>query len=242
MRERVDEIGFGGLKLLQDADSFCYGVDAVLLADISGALRRDRIMDLCCGNGAVSLILCGMYSPSYVMGLDIDQSAVDLAKRSAALNGLEDKLEFFCVDAKDAARSIVPESFDKVVCNPPYFEGGRGVSCASGAKNAARHETSAGLEDFFRVSSFALKQGGSLSMVHRPERLADLMALSRKHGLEAKLARFVVPRKGQAANIVLIQFVKGGGKGLKMLPELAVRNEDGGFTEEINAIYRRNRQ
>ena len=237
---RIDDTGFEGIRLIQDTDAFCYGVDAVLLADFAKAGQDDEVLDLCSGNGAVAFIMHAKYHPARIVGLELQNSAAELAQKSSRLNGLEEKISFICADALDITDHISPGSFSVAVCNPPYFEDGRGVSCSLSPKHLARHESTAGLEDFFKAAAYALRPGGSLYMVHRPERLADLMELSRRHGLEPKTMRMVVPCKGLAARQVLLQFIKGAGKQLAVLPELAVREKDGKFTEEIDRIYGRN--
>ncbi len=239
MSVSLDDTGFEGIKLLQDTDAFRYGVDAVLLADFARSGPGDRVLDLCSGNGAVAFILYAKYHPAKVCGLELQEGAAELAQKSAELNGLSDRISFVCGDAADIAEYFGPRSFDIVACNPPYFEDGRGVSCGADPKHLARHESTAGLEDFFAAAEYVLKTGGSLYMVHRPERLADLMEFSRRHGLEPKAMRMVVPSRGEAARQVLMQFVKGGGKQLSVLPELAVREKDGSFTPETDRIYGR---
>ena len=239
MAVRTDEIGFGGLKLLQDTEAFCYGVDSVLAADMCVVKHSDRVLDLCSGNGVIALIVCALYSPEHVTGLEILESAVELARRSAELNGLADRLDFICGDAARIGEYIKAGSFDAVVCNPPYFEKGRGEGCAESDKDYARHENSADLSDFFRAAAYALRTGGSFFLVHRPQRLADIMQCARQTGLEPKQLRMVCPHPGDAPNMLLLKCVKGGGPELKMLPALAVRNREGGFTEEIERIYRR---
>ncbi|MBQ3931201.1 MAG: tRNA1(Val) (adenine(37)-N6)-methyltransferase [Firmicutes bacterium] len=239
MSIRIDEIGFGGMKLLQDTEAFCYGVDSVLAADMCRVKHSDRVLDLCCGNGAISMIVCAIYAPEHVTGIEILNDAADLAKQSARLNGLSEKTDFICGDAARIEEYVNAASFDAVVCNPPYFERGRGVSCDASVKDSARHESSAGLEDFFRAAAYALRTGGSFYLVHRPQRLADIMECARKTGLEPKQLRMVSPHEGDAPNLLLLKCVKGGGAELKVLPPLAVRNRDGNFTEEIDRIYRR---
>ena len=236
---RTDEIGFGGFRLIQDTDAFCYGIDAVLLADFSGAQKTDAVLDMCCGNAVVSLIIEALYCPESITGLEVQEAAARLAENNIINNGLEGKCSIVCGDAKDVEMLFPSGSFSLVVCNPPYFEAGRGVSSGSDTMRLARHETTAGLEVFLKASAYALKKGGRLCIVHRPERLADIVEFARRFSLEPKLMRFIAPHRGEAANLVLIQFVKGGGKGLRMLPELVVRTDDGGFTDEIERIYRR---
>lgn len=239
MAIRTDDIGFGGYKLMQDTDAFCYGVDAVLLADFAKAQETDQVLDLCCGNGAVSLIMEALYSPAGITGLELQKNAADLAERNMELNGLVSKCRIICGDAKDAEKLFEAGSFSLVVCNPPYFESGRGVISDADAKRLSRHESTAGLEDFMKAAAYVLKKGGRLCLVHRPDRLADIMSFARQFGLEPKIMRMVVPHRGEAPNLVLLQFVKGGGKELKIIPELAVRTKGGGFTDEIDQIYRR---
>ena len=239
MAERVDEIGFGGYKLIQDTEGYCYGVDAVLLADFCKARPSDRVLDMCCGNGAVAVIADALYSPAEIVGIEFQAGPAELASRSAELNGISDHVSFVCADVLDIRTICDPESFDLIVCNPPYFEKGRGVECAAGSLQLARHESSAGIVEFFSAASYALKQGGRFCLIHRPERLADIFSCARSNGLEPKLLRMIVPHSGESPNLVLMQCVKGGGKGLTVLPDIAVRNGEGGFTKEIDKIYRR---
>lgn len=239
MSERIDEIGFGGYKLIQDTDGFCYGVDAVLLADFSACTPKESVLDLCCGNGAVSFIISAKYGPERIVGLELQQRAADLARKSAVMNSLSEKISFICGDAAEISEHLPAGSFDLVVCNPPYFERNTGVSCEESVKHMARHETSAGIAEFIAAGAYSLKKGGRMCLIHRPSRLPDLIYEARKAGMEPKMMRFVVPHAGEAPNLVLIQLVKGAGKELKVLPQIAVRMPDGSWTEEIDAIYGR---
>ena len=239
MSERIDEIGFGGYKLIQDTDGFCYGIDAVLLADFSVCDNTESVLDLCCGNGAVSFIISAKYSPERIAGLEVQKSAAELARRNAELNRLENKISFVCGDAVDIQKYFHSESFDLVVCNPPYFEKSMGIPCGENEKHIARHETSAGLADFIKAGRYVLKKGGRMCLIHRPSRLPDLFFEARRAGMEPKEMRFVVPYKGEAPNLVLVQLVKGAGREMKVLPEIAVRKRDGSWTAEIDDIYGR---
>lgn len=238
MAVRKDEIGFGGYVLYQDDEGFCYGVDAVLLADFSLAGASDRVIDLGTGTGVVPLIIEAKYSPKEIVGVEKQSGSYELALRNASENGLEGKISFVNADVKDIRDCFEAESFDIVTSNPPYMEGGRGPVSPNRKKYDARTETSAGLEDFISAAAYLLKKGGRFCMVHRPSRLADIIEYSRKYKLEPKRLRMVAPHKGENANIVLIELVKGAGKELTVLPELAVRSEDG-YTEEIEKIYQR---
>ena len=222
---RIDEIGFGHIKLIQDPDEFCYGTDAVLLARFAKLQKDLKIADLCTGNGAVAFMVHALYNPQHVVGVDINKHEIDLALETARLNGLSQGFDFIADDVLNLKNRLNFESFDAITINPPYQEKGRGISGISDAKHAARFETTADLSDFFETSAYLLKPKGSLTMVHRPSRLVDILSLARERRLEAKRLQMVAPYPGDAANIVLIQFVKDGGHELIIEPELYVRNK-----------------
>lgn len=237
MALRRDDIGFGGYTLLQDDEAFCYGVDAVLLADLACASESDRIMDLGTGNGAVPLIMHARYKPREIIGLEAQRSAFELAQTNAADNLLEGSVKFVNMDVLDVRSEFPAESFSVVTCNPPYTEKGRGIAPDCSGRYLARHETSASLFDFVSAAAWLLPTGGRFCMVHRPSRLADIFECCRENGLEPKKLRMVAPHAGEAANIVLIECVKGAGKELKLLPELILREPDGSYTRETEKIY-----
>ena len=239
MAVRADDIGFGGLTLLQDTETFCYGVDAVLLADYCKASADDSVLDLGCGNGAVALVVMGKYGPVSVTGIEVQEAQVQLSRESARLNGLEDRLRFLQGDVNDIRENVPGESFDIVTCNPPYSESGRGPASSNTAAFIARHETTAALADFVAAAAYALKPGGRFVIVHRPSRLPDIFECCRGSGLEPKRMKLVLPRPGAAPNIVLVTAVKGGGKELLVDPPLCVRGEDGNYSSELQRIYGR---
>ena len=239
MAVRADDIGFGGLTLLQDTETFCYGVDAVLLADYCKAAASDTVLDLGSGNGAVALVVMGKYVPASVTGIEVQEDQVRLARESAGLNRLEDKLHFLQGDVMEIRKLVPGESFDVVTCNPPYSESGRGLASANAAAFIARHETTAALADFVKAAAYALKPGGRFVIVHRPSRLPDIFECCRACGLEPKRMKLVLPRPGAAPNIILVSAVKGGGKELLVDPSLCVRGEDGVYSDDLQRIYGR---
>lgn len=246
--ERVDDTGFGGLKVIQRKGSG-YGVDAVLLsafaAGDTGAKglrkkrpRRLRVADLGTGCGVAAFILHHKLGGARMTGYDIDPGAIDRAVRACAMNGLTEDIDFICLDIKEIS---APDEYNAVITNPPYFRRTEGMSDGEkrDERHTARHETTADIADFASAASGMLKEGGSLYMVHRPERLADIFSGMRAAGIEPKEMQLVVPADGKASNIVLLHGVKGGGPGLKMLPGIAVRREDGSYTEELLSLYER---
>lgn len=249
--ERIENTGFGNIKLIQDPEQFCYGVDAVILADFANSLYPafKKAADLGTGNGIIPLILSHKNSEAHITGVEIQPDAADMAMRNCRLNGLEEKINFVVADVIDIADGKLGESIndpalcegamDMVTCNPPYFVKGGAIPSSSKAKFIARHETTAGVEDFIKAAEKLLKRKGHFFMVHRPSRLADIMYYCRKYGLEPKDMRMVVPKPGETPNILLIHCIKGGGRELNVMKELSVYNEDGSYSDEIEHIYER---
>ena len=247
--ERIENIGFGNLKLIQDSDQFCYGVDAVILADFANSICPGfkSAVDLGTGNGIIPMILSHKNPNALITGIEVQECAFDLAKRSCSLNNLEDRVSFIKADVCDIDEKILDEVktsegekyVDIVTCNPPYFTKGGAIPNKNSVKFIARHETTAAIEDFAKAAAKLLKRNGHLFLVHRPSRLVDIFYHCRKNGLEPKTLRMVVPKPSEAPNIVLVHCVKGGGKELSVMKELAVYNEDGEYSSEIQKIYER---
>lgn len=235
--ERLDEIGFGNLRLIQKPEDFCYGVDAVLLADFASKKMCRHIIDLGTGTGIVPIILSHKTRAEKIYGIEYQESAFALARRNAQLNHLTDRLDFFCSDV--ASFDLLQGWADAVTMNPPYMAGKGGLVNQNTAKTIARHETVGTLEDFIRCSAHLMKNKGDLYMVHRPSRMADIFYLCRKYNLEPKELQLVAPRAGELPNILLLHCVKGGGPELKLLKTLNVYKEKGVYSDEIQRIYER---
>ena len=245
MKRRVDDIGFGGLKLVQDEDAFCYGTDAVLLANTACRelqITEDmRVCDLGTNTAVIPLIMSARCSAKEFVGVEVQEQAFELAQENLKLNSLRDRLKLVLANVKDIkgmeSQLLGAESFDVVTTNPPYMESGRGLVSGNTAKAIARHELLAGLEEFLEAAAFLLKDGGSLLMVHRPGRLIDICEASRRFALEPKTIQLVSGKPGGVPNILLMHFVKGGRRQLKWLENISVRNEDGSFTKEVLEAY-----
>lgn len=240
--ERTDKIGFGDLRLTQRPEDFCYGVDAVILADFSAkAIKpRARIMDLGTGNGIIPLILSHKTKAVHLYGLEVQQKAYETACKNVEANGLTERIQIIHGNVKEVGLSLSPDligHFDMVVSNPPYMAHLGGLTNDNPAKTIARHETEGTLPDFLGAAARLLKAKGHLCMIHRPNRMVDLFCMARAAGLEPKELRLVCPREGEPPNILLARFIKGGGKELKILPTLNVYQVNGEYTEEIRAIY-----
>lgn len=239
MAERIDDLQYKGLRIIQDTDGFCFGVDAVLLANIAKTTPSKKTIDLCSGNGIVALLLAGKTNTEKICALEIQEKAADLAKRSVALNGLEGRVCVINDDIKRAPELFGRGEFDVVTCNPPYMKNTCGLTNDNDALSIARHEIACTLEDVIQTSAYLLRPGGKLFMVHRPERLVDIFCEMRKNKIEPKRMQMVHPSAGKKANIVLVEGSYMGGRELKMMEPLYVYDENGNYTKQIDEIYER---
>ena len=242
--ESLEDIGFGGLKLLQDEDGFRFGIDAVLLADFACRFCPDakKVVDLGTGNGAAAFIISHKNADCSIIGIDVQAKAIELARRSRSLNGLDGRVEFWECDAADLQEEMpqLAAGADAVVSNPPYVAKGAGLRGDADSRFISRQETTAGIEEFIRAAAFLLKDRGHFFLVHRPARLVDIFYCCRKYSLEPKDMRLVSPRQGAKPNIVLVHCTKGGGRELNLLEDLYVYDEDGKYSPEIIKIYEKN--
>jgi len=240
--ERTDRIGFGDLRLTQRPEDFCYGVDAVLLADFvaSGSKSSDHIMDLGTGNGIIPLILSHKSKTQHLYGLELQTKAYETACQNVLQNRLDGRIIMIHGNVKEIGLTLEPSlcgTMDRVVSNPPYMAYQRGLTNQNPAKTIARHEIAGDLRDFLGAAARLLKQKGHLYMIHRPGRMVDLFCIARELRLEPKELRLVCPKQGEPPNILMVHFLKGGGKELKILPSLSVYGPAGEYTDEIMAIY-----
>lgn len=233
--ERIDDLNLNGKKIIQNTDYFCFGIDSVLLANfVSSNSSKNVVVDLCSGTGVISVILTQKKKLHKIYAVELQDEMYNLLKRNIKLNNLEDCIYPFKANIKDY---YLDKKVDIVVCNPPYKEIGTGIKNENTVKYIARHEKECTLEDVFKCSSKILKQKGKLYLVHKPQRLVDLISLARKYNLEAKNIRFVYPKFNSSASIVLVEYVFYGGNEINVLPPLIEYDEFGNYTEEIIDIY-----
>lgn len=239
--ERLDDLQLGGLKIIQNPKWFCFGADAVLLSDFAaGGIRKNSfVMDLCCGNGIIPILLSAKCSASKISGVELMPEVAEMAQRSVQLNSLQDLVDIKRGDLADAPQTFGRGVFDAVTCNPPYREAGGGIENPDDILAVARHEIKCSLSGIISSAAQILKSGGKLFMVHRPDRLADVLCLMRENKIEPKRLRFVHPKPSAAANMILIEGARCGRAKLKLEKPLYVYDENGNYTQEINEIYGR---
>lgn len=239
--ERIDDLQYKGLKLIQNKAGFCFGVDSVLLSDFAKGIKKNTIVvDIGTGTGIIGLLLCKKTELKKIYGIEIQREVAEMAKRSIALNNLSDKFEIINTDINDIFAFLEPNSIDSIVTNPPYKKVNTGVINEAEKQMISRHEIKCTLEDIIEKSSKLLKDKGELYMVHRAERLADIMCILRKYRLEPKNIRFVHSKIGEKPNLILVKAVKFANEFLKIDKPLVIYDENGEYTQEINDIYGRN--
>lgn len=236
--ERIDDLEYKGLKIIQDKTGFCFGIDSVLLSDFAKKMpAHAKVLDLGTGTGILGLLLCKKTNLDKIFGIEIQKDVSEMAKRSIALNSLEDKFEIINCNIKDLNNYFKLESFDCIVSNPPYMKIDSGFKNTNEYKLISRHEISASLEDFINISFKMLKDNGSLYLVHRTERLVDLIYLLRKYKLEPKQLRFVYSNENSEPKLVLIKAIKNAKSFLKIDKPLIIYDSNKNYTNEILKIY-----
>ena len=241
--ERIDNLEYKGLKIIQNKNGFCFGMDSVLLSDFAKEIKDNaNVLDFGTGTGILPILLCGKTNLKKIYGIEIQEEVANMAKRNSVLNGLENRFEVINCSILDIEKYLKRESFDAIVTNPPYKKQETGKVSKQDIKKISKHEITANLEDFISSSKNMLKDKGSLFMVHRPERLAEIMYLLKKYNLEPKTLRLVQPSIEKNPNLVLIKAVKNAKPFLKIEKALIVYDQNGNYTSEILKIYNYNKK
>lgn len=232
-------LGYENLKIVQDNQMFNFSLDSVLLPNfITINESTKKILDIGTGNAPIPLIL-SQKTNAHITGVEIQKEAYDMAIESVKLNNLENKITIINDDVKHFYKTSPTDFYDIITCNPPYFEVKESSKFnKNDYKTIARHEVNLKLEDILKISKKLLKNGGTLGLVHRPERLIDILTIMRKYNIEPKKIMLIYPGKNKEANILLVEGKKNGKKGLKILPPLYSHNEDGSYTEEIKKYFK----
>ncbi len=236
--ERIDELEYENLKIIQNKEEFCFGIDSILLSDFAKEIKENaKILDLGTGTGILSLLLCKKTNPKQILAIEIQKQMAQMAQRSVELNQLQDKIQIINDNIKNIDKTLPIQEFDAIVTNPPYKKQNTGIPNPKQNKLIARHEIEATLEDFIKISFKMLKDKGSLYLVHRPERLVDLIETLRKNKLEPKNIKFIYPSQEKPPNLVLIKAIKNAKPFLKIEKPIYIYQQEGQYTDEILEIY-----
>ncbi len=237
--ERIDQLYSNDIKIIQNAEVFSFSLDAVMLADFAKVKQsaKTKIVDLCAGNGAVGLFISQKTKGS-IAEVEIQPKLCDMATRSVALNKLATQISVYNFDLKDSLNYFKKESIDAVTVNPPYFADEKQSKKNPNTYLAiARHEIKTNLEMVIKTSSELLKNNGKMYMVHRPDRLLDILNELQKYRLAPKEIQFVYPKVGRDANMVLISAIKDGKlTGLKINPPIVVYDKQDNYTDVVSRM------
>lgn len=236
--ERLDDLQRSGYHIIQHPEKFCFGMDAVLLAHFAEIKKDSRVLDMGTGTGVIPILLCAISGASHFDALEIQEESVDMASRSIAWNGLQERIHVTQGNIRDASSIFGKHVFDAVITNPPYVNDRHGLKNPDLPKAIARHEIFCTLEDVIREASEVLKPKKSLFMVHRPHRLPEIFQTMQQHRLEPKRMCLVHPYINKEPNMVLIEAVRDGNPMLKIEPPIIVYEEKDKYTQKILDLYK----
>lgn len=235
--ERIDDLQRGGLRVIQRADAFRFGTDAVLLADFAAPRRHDRVCDLGTGTGIIPLLLYARENTISADAVEIQPDMAGMAARSMAMNGLNEKIRVLPGDLR-SIRTLLPHArYDLVTCNPPYGKAGGTLLNPDASKRLARHEESCAIEDVACAAAWLLQNGGRLCCVFPAARMIELSDAMRKYRMAPKRIRMVHSRVEKAAHLCLMEGMLDARPGLIIEPPLVIYDENNAYTPELRRIY-----
>ena len=234
-----DLVYFNNLKIVQNKNYFNFSLDSVLLPNFVELTPNTKmILDLCTGNAPVPLIL-STKTKAKIIGVELQKEIYELAKESIEINNINN-IELINDDAKNIVNKYETDTFDVITCNPPYFKyNNTSIINENDVKSLARHEISITLNDIIKISKKLLKNGGSLCLVHRTDRIIEIIELMKENNIEPKRIRFIYPKWDKESNLVLIDGRKNAKPGLKLLSPLIIHNDDGSYTAEVLKMFGR---
>lgn len=235
--ERIDDLQYKGLRLIQNKNLFCFGTDAVLLANFVRAYPKDTLVDLCTGSGIVAFLVAKRANIARAIGVEIYPPMAQMAARSVLLNQMQGQMEIKNMDLIDASTELGREIADVVTCNPPYFKIGTCILSPKEALQIARFETAATLAQCVESAAKLCKNGGRVAFIHQSNRLFDLTQFMKDHQIMPKRIRLVHARPELAPHLVLIEGIKNAQEGFVFLPPLFLQDTEGHPTKEVQQIY-----
>jgi tRNA1Val (adenine37-N6)-methyltransferase len=236
--ETLDELFRGKLRVIQKRQGFRLSMDPILLASFASPLKKGRVIDLGTGSGVMPLIVALRGETDNLVGLEVDSETADMARRSVQLNGLEKRIEIVRGDIRDVPNLFPPQSYEHVICNPPYHAWGSGRESTHPERAAAKHELVGSLADVVQAARHLLGTKGRLWLIYSPVRLVHLIVTLHQAGIPPKNIRMVHGRAELPARLVLVEGVRGGREGLTVRPPLVLYIRDNVYTEELEEIYR----
>lgn len=238
---RLDDLQINNLKIWQNPDLFCFGTDAVLLANFARPKSKDILLDIGTGNCIIPILISAKSDIKRMTALEIQKECADLSQKNVDFNNLNEIIKVVHGDINDE-KLFTPASFSYITCNPPYKPMGAGLKNPSSPLAIARHEVLCTLDDIIRRSSSLLMSKGKLCMVHKPERTSEIFHLMKKYRIEPKRIMTVHSHDGEPPCLVLIEGAKDGGVGIKWEPPLTIYDNEGNYTANVNKLYQNSKE
>jgi len=239
MRDRLTQDTFfnGKVTVKQDRVGYRFSIDAVILAHCVRPKPGERVVDLGTGCGIVPLIVGFRYPEIQMLGVEIQKELADIADTNVKDNGMEGNIRIFCRDIRNIQPTMFQGPVDIVVSNPPFHKAASGRINPNRQRAVARHEIKVTLLDVLKAAGDLLKIAGLFVLVYTPERLPELVQHMRSCRIEPKNVRFIHSREKSKSKLMLVEGVKNGKSGLKVGPPIIIYNEDGTYTEEVEAMF-----
>lgn len=242
--ERIDDLNIKGRRIIQNTDYFLFGIDTVLLANFAKCRKQDIVVDFCTGTAVIPILLEAKLECKKIIGIELQQEMYDLATRNVELNSLTDRIDVLnenIADVKKIRKYLLDkygtENVSVITCNPPYKEVGTGLDISCSVKEIAKNEVMCNLDVVFKSAQALLKSKGKLYMVHKPERMADLVCIARKYNMELKSMQLMQPSDRKRASLLLLEYVKDGGNECKIEPVIMEYDSKGNYDKSILEIY-----
>lgn len=231
-------LGYENLKIYQNTDMFNFSLDSVLLPNfVTINKKTKRILDIGSGNAVIPIIL-STKTDALIDAVEIQKEVYELGVKSIKLNKLEDRINIYNEDIKDFYKNSETDVYDTITCNPPFFKKVETSNVNESIyKTIARHEVMLNLDDIMKIAKKLLKNNGNIAIVHRTDRLIDIIETMRKYNIEPKKIRFIYPKVNTESNIVLVEGTKNGKPGLKILNPLISHNENDEYTDELKEYF-----
>jgi len=235
--EAIEDLLHGRLKIIQKKKGYRFSIDAILIASFARIKKKDTLVDLGTGSGVIPLILSYRHPDNLITGIEMNGDVASMARRSVDLNDLRSVITILKEDIREIRKSLKAESFSTVIANPPYGKMGSGRLSNDEDRASARHELTGNIKDFIKAGAYLLKYRGSLNIIYPSKRLVDVINEMRLCGIEPKRLRTVHSRKGDAAKLVMVEGIKGGGVEMDIEAPLYIYESGDFYTEDVKVMY-----
>lgn len=232
--ERLEDLEYKGLKIIQSKTGYCFTSDSVLLANLVKANKNQRIIDLGTGSGVIAILLAAKTDAKRVIGIEIQERLANMAKRSVEYNSMQEKVEIINKPMQNIAKEI-GQDFDIVVSNPPYEK----VQLKENPSeiDICKYEYKISLQEVVETANSLLKFGGKFYIINKAKRLADIIYFMKQKGIEPKKITMIQPKSKKDIDTIIVEGKKGGKPDLLLPKPFIIYRDDNSFTEEARRLY-----